>query len=409
MVLVRKTELACRDGWDHDLWEPRAGQNDPREQNGRGLYRDVARTRPDTAASGDERATHLDRVSTSMDAVVSVRPGDRALAGQDSAGDGPSIEDRLRQARAKANAITQSNRRPPSSPIIDDGEDQVWSETISLRGLRSGRRGGNMPDDSGLGTPSVPSASESESPRAGWERVPSFGTAQVAASSTFHRPPEPSQIPDSETPESEFGAISQARFGQSESGFDREREETSEPVVQSGETEQFDFVDESENPAMQGDSDERGSYRFNRDELESEQSPDGFDEGAESLDSSFDTEEPPVSAHQNGRSGAGVAEWQIPLNVEQCCRTCRDFRPSGNGERGWCNNPYAFEKRQEVDAASLACRGAFGSWWAPTDDWWMERADISHHASPTPLVDEMIDELQAEHSAQNSTQTRRRS
>jgi hypothetical protein len=28
MVLVRKTELACRDGWDHDLWEPKDDEHE---------------------------------------------------------------------------------------------------------------------------------------------------------------------------------------------------------------------------------------------------------------------------------------------------------------------------------------------------------------------------------------------
>ncbi len=75
---------------------------------------------------------------------------------------------------------------------------------------------------------------------------------------------------------------------------------------------------------------------------------------------------------------------------ERICRTCRDFRPSENGDRGWCNNKWAFSHRRMVDADDLACRNSLGSWWTPKDDVWRRDGDISRHAQQTPRVDEWL-------------------
>ncbi|ACZ38457.1 hypothetical protein Sthe_1021 [Sphaerobacter thermophilus DSM 20745] len=79
--------------------------------------------------------------------------------------------------------------------------------------------------------------------------------------------------------------------------------------------------------------------------------------------------------------------------LPRCCRTCRDFRPAETGDRGWCNNRYAFEHPQMVQADDLACESTIGTWWVPADDWWLQRADIAHHARPTPIVDEYLHQL----------------
>ena len=79
--------------------------------------------------------------------------------------------------------------------------------------------------------------------------------------------------------------------------------------------------------------------------------------------------------------------------VPQCCSTCRDFRPADRPGHGWCNNPHAFDHQQLVRADDLACQHTFGNWWTPSDDWWLLRADISHHSRPTPYVDEYLRKL----------------
>jgi len=91
-------------------------------------------------------------------------------------------------------------------------------------------------------------------------------------------------------------------------------------------------------------------------------------------------------------------------NLPRCCRTCRDFRPIGDGTTGWCANAFAFPERTKVAANALPCASSLGSWWAPHDEWWLEQADISHHGRPTPNVDEYLRQLLA---ARDSARTRR--
>lgn len=76
--------------------------------------------------------------------------------------------------------------------------------------------------------------------------------------------------------------------------------------------------------------------------------------------------------------------------MERICQTCRDFRPTDNGERGWCNNKWAFNHRRMVDADDLGCRNSLGSWWTPKDDIWRRDGDISRHAQQTPRVDQWL-------------------
>ncbi len=80
----------------------------------------------------------------------------------------------------------------------------------------------------------------------------------------------------------------------------------------------------------------------------------------------------------------------VSARVERVCQTCRDFRPAENGERGWCNNKWAFNHRRMVDADDLACRNSLGSWWTPKDESWRRDGDISRHAQQTPRVDQWL-------------------
>ncbi len=101
------------------------------------------------------------------------------------------------------------------------------------------------------------------------------------------------------------------------------------------------------------------------------------------------TEEPPA--------GDVPPDAQAVLDaLPRICRTCRDFRPTGDGRTGWCANSYAFPQRTLVRADQLACYGTLGSWWLPSDDWWLQQADISHHGQPTPHVDEFLRQLLTE-------------
>jgi hypothetical protein len=77
----------------------------------------------------------------------------------------------------------------------------------------------------------------------------------------------------------------------------------------------------------------------------------------------------------------------IWANIPRCCRTCRDFRPAGSGERGWCNNQWAFKHRRMVDSDDLPCETSIGHWWVPGDEAWQGEFDVSALGQPTPLMD----------------------
>jgi hypothetical protein len=76
--------------------------------------------------------------------------------------------------------------------------------------------------------------------------------------------------------------------------------------------------------------------------------------------------------------------------VPRMCRTCRDFRPADNGGRGWCTNKWAFSHRRMVDADELPCETSLGCWWLPHDEVWLSEADAVAHTEPTPLVDHWL-------------------
>ena len=76
--------------------------------------------------------------------------------------------------------------------------------------------------------------------------------------------------------------------------------------------------------------------------------------------------------------------------IPRMCRTCRDFRPAENGDRGWCTNKWAFSHRRMVDADELPCETSIGGWWLPHDDLWLSAIDVSTHGQPTPLLDSWL-------------------
>jgi hypothetical protein len=105
---------------------------------------------------------------------------------------------------------------------------------------------------------------------------------------------------------------------------------------------------------------------------------DGYDDGD---DGPFDDVLLPTDEQLN--------DYQVCIapDVPRMCRTCRDFRPADNGERGWCNNKWAFTHRRMVDADELPCESSLGCWWLPHDDVWLANVDAARHSQATPLVD----------------------
>jgi hypothetical protein len=82
-------------------------------------------------------------------------------------------------------------------------------------------------------------------------------------------------------------------------------------------------------------------------------------------------------------------------DLPRICRTCRDYRPSADGQRGWCANSWAFTHRRLVlEDDPAPCQSAIGDWWLPVDDVWLVAADVSSHGRATPLLDRMTAKAQ---------------
>lgn len=81
---------------------------------------------------------------------------------------------------------------------------------------------------------------------------------------------------------------------------------------------------------------------------------------------------------------------QIAPDVPRACQTCRNFRPSESGQRGWCTNDFAFTHRQMVNADDMPCQSSIGCWWLPSDESWMPAEDLLARENPTPLTDRLI-------------------
>jgi len=111
-----------------------------------------------------------------------------------------------------------------------------------------------------------------------------------------------------------------------------------------------------------------------------------------------DAEEPTRSATEDTdsethRASAGEREafpdW-YRSDLPRICRTCRDYRPSADAERGWCANSWAFTHRRLVlEDDPAPCQSAIGDWWLPVDDVWLVAADVSSHGRATPLLDRL--------------------
>jgi hypothetical protein len=334
MVLVRKTELACRNGWDDDLWEPRdelstssggnrtAGMGPARRSGQReSERRDATRGYPDSLAEPVAGDSHPNGRIAAKHLAPAVDP--ESSTGLERGGHADPTRD----------AWSSSFEASIGAQRTD--VDEFQGESVSRRAITGGPRWQNQ-------------LSEIEK----------------------HPDPEPDAVPrppvfQDDVRHEEHNGNRPDDSGTLKAG---ERRDDERPVVQqSGQTEPFDLEAETEAPGdVFGVAD------------------------VDQSDAEIDTSERASDYSDADNSRA------LPMAAGQanaCCRNCRDFLPSEGSWRGWCNNPYAFAKRREVPGDSVACQSTFGNWWSPSDDWWLERADIAHHSSPTPLVDTMIRQI----------------
>jgi hypothetical protein len=86
----------------------------------------------------------------------------------------------------------------------------------------------------------------------------------------------------------------------------------------------------------------------------------------------------------------------IAPDVPRECGTCRHFRASGTGERGWCTNTWAFPHRPLVNADTVHCTSTIGCWWLPADDDWDPEEYFDWLDQETPRADRLIAALYGE-------------
>lgn len=401
MVLVRKNELACREHWDGGLWEPRE------------LVEPVpiSNAPPSTlvaeAPAGDQlRQQYTDRV-TSVGVAPANRPSAETTMSAEqigrrepsSSGSSQPVERTLPVAERPH---VSSNQEPPaSSPVL---RREPWGAPLSdikrsepverprdeaprpnrpadptpspspraplLAEDNFGRSwGAPRPFDEDQIRPVVPRRADLEKRASATERPPAGRTREEPSSniddiSQLLSRPRSNGAP-SAPPRSELNID---RFGTRNPAADTPSSRPQDAPLSGGRrgwTEPFETTDHSpKRPA------------------EASRTP--------------QVEHEPELRQQEMRSQPEPGK--VALNpklakMPQCCGTCRDFRPAEGGDRGWCNNPYAFDHRRMVRKNDLACRSTIGDWWIPSDDWWLQQADYSHHGRPTPIVDDLLRQL----------------
>jgi hypothetical protein len=85
---------------------------------------------------------------------------------------------------------------------------------------------------------------------------------------------------------------------------------------------------------------------------------------------------------------------ELSAHVGQRCGNCRFFRPrdGGNGSCG-CSFSNAYE--QQTGPQDLSCLDGIGTWWAATDEGWLERTERRPRRA-TPLLDALLREREEE-------------
>lgn len=433
MVLVRKSELACRNGWAQDLWEP--GPAALADDSGGEPHERALPIGPNGhAPTTGERVAELGRPSTStytdkIITTIAAKPGP-ALTPVKSmritpdrppeflAEDGREFEreshSEVREARRRVVEQRDAQKRRNSDdkptdqpaatirPIARQQPDPLIPSAPTMTG--SAIQGFPMPpaelDLSNDGVPTVKRVPRSDrtrrdvplpSPPSG-ERSPRPGPPPVAgppvAMVSPRRAIAPSKPVAPRAQQTEQLPIEEVR-AYAASMPDARRATPSPGAV--------DVPERKPAPAS-------GQARANRERA--------------ALAGSADRQ---PARHTAGRSApahapsATIARRQVAVTVEpappaapapvpvdpidcdqrlrgvlRCCATCRDFRPLDDGEQGWCANPYAFAERRMVKSDQLACHSSLGTWWLPHDDLWLERADVTHHGRPTPLIDNLL-------------------
>jgi hypothetical protein len=432
MVLVRKAELACRNGWDRDLWEPAAASDAPARMDDVSPLQIPNPTLPPQRPAGQRRIPALlppapkssDSGELYTDKITSIRMSSSARPATPDDAESPT---RLEAAQRPQDGLTPEESRLAVREARKRREEARKAETRQVKETIV-RAAGDLLDG---GTPDTPPTQPTQiTPGRVLNRTPSApsgsaGAAPAPAEDTGKRMPKRDDRREIPHPSVTFPAIS-PRFGAPvppaatplAAASPRENDDHSvtlpaamrrnsekgiqktEPLPNLG----LNQLPES-NPALMRTRESaapaapahqsRGVGRPG-----STPSMPG-DSGTSARVHASDRSRLSVASIGNAPAAMPLAHRKDPIDVipfvsaaTRCCETCRDFKRVGDGATGWCVNPYAFAERRMVRAQELACRSSIGVWWLPHDDLWLECADITHHGRPTPNLDE---ELRAGH------------
>ena len=335
-ILVRRSELACRDDWSRSLWQPSTGGAGP----------DAAVARPSSTGP---------LLPASAESL-------RAVLNRDHSGSASAGEDVL-LSEGRIVSESQETWEPPPRPFPAGHFDprtaifkarEAYREKIRANAVASRQSGAEAPSSAFARGEIDPAAVELvEKTDESREVGPAVGTdRRVAGDDAW-----PLETPD---PASETGDIEVSPGG--DRFFDLERDPgPRRPIIERTEP-------GAEMPS--GDVDREGVCAPELSSI--------VDYGSEDLDVQF------------AMLARDLPGW-FRADLPRVCRACRDFRPGTEGQRGWCANAWAFTHRQLVQEDDIApCHSAIGDWWVPVDDVWLVAADVSSHGRATPLLDRMI-------------------
>lgn len=347
LVMVRRNELACRDGWDQNLWEaagpedsaphgelaPAAERTLPVESHGHARSREQ---RPRLA--GEDVLLSEARILSEGPSSWEQTPKPFPMAGFDPRTAIFRAREAYRErSRAKAAAV----RKESAAEALSDADVFVGGPTGEQdRPTMSLDR--HMPGGS-----SIPGARGSRDPS---ERKPVGSIAVSAVESVDNVPfsvrPEEAGLSHGETPR--------------ELGISPPSTPVESPMQHVYQALTM------ERPAMAPTPRDSGRR---------------FETFADE-----EVEDPPTKREKP----AALPIW-FRTDLPRVCRSCRDYRPAADGQRGWCGNTWAFTHSRLVGADDgVPCQSAIGDWWVPADDVWLVAADVSAHGRATPLLDRQI-------------------
>jgi hypothetical protein len=416
MVLVRKNELACREDWDGGLWEPRE-ITDPIPFSK--APRLVAELSSDHHL-GEQYTDRVTSVGVAPAARPAPEPGRLVARGDDRLTSNPAAQEPAPRAIPPIERPAATHRSPQAAPSL---RRDLWTGPESLTAR-----------DQRLSSSRPPVRDERTS-------TPRSGERDEPTRNQTNRPVEPSNrvVPQISRPSPlRQEDVSLSRSWGAPSSYPEDRIRPVTPRVSDIVPRQIEQPNRSIVPPRRSEAQPSSATNVNNPTPRSRPSDPSFGQsrdnrsrqfGVPSADHAPSRSQPADPPLPEGRSGwtepfetagrtangpthpsAQAPAESVPAArsngvpvkfspspkqaaIPQCCGTCRDFRPAEGGERGWCNNQFAFDHRRMVQRSELACRSTIGNWWIPSDDWWQQQADISHHGRPTPVVDDLLRQL----------------